>query len=1595
MGGFRAQQYPYPYKTGDGQVDAELDEATIGLIEILPVGNVGTIRTLDQAFGMEIDTQIHKYIKMDIGVANTIFTVQSTGVTATYMTILNDLIVYNDIFVDGTIHSLGVLTTSNHQTARLSVPYTDIPPVNPTYTLASGAIRGAGQGVSPHGGYEYAGMVLLGNIQAAGNCLIAYDNYHPNWLFSLNYIGSVDPTGQYYSGPTINSETHNSTLNGGVSTFTIYGPPRAGTNVLTIGPIANALTVFGTTGLTGNLNVLGLVDVVGDLTCTGVQNFISTDFQVNCGLFTTLRGVGLSGTCNIIQPTAVNITSAQITINANNAGTSYLNLYSAGGINIQTLFGQITYAAVKMVFTTSGYGLLDVGSIIFHVLGTEANFYVSVAFGKIYLDSADETNITDSSLIPKNTSRLKVIQRFAATLSDTILHVADFQVPYMDPVNGNKAVINFGINASNLNQAVFEFGYINNSSPSNYLFLKLQGSSGGLSITDNDVYFYSTSNQSQTIIVYSSHSIPPLTVENQITATTPEVIPIADFVAPNMDTTNGKTSRINLGKNGGTCNQVNFDFSYFGSGSIYNSLRVQLQDVGAGLSLSGSDFQIYCSTYLADTVISLSSATVRPLQVRNNYTSPGNITTTGFYTPSLQESYYCQHFFGISETTNLAGFLNFRYTSIAAPTTNYIRLGIFGHNGITIDGSDNLIAYGNITATTAGSQFRDLTITANSSSVPLSVTQAYASPGHIITASFVANNLNTTYSNRVQIGVSTATPKNSGALQFYYDGSGSDANTMALAIDGTIGLYVDGNSALYVHGTIYSNSSTDASTYDGTTGAIKTIGGMSIAKSIYAGTNIFSPIYYSGNNNNSLFYYTPLDGLIIQSNLSGRLQVPGTPLLYYGNLYLYDATYQNYNTIAITTTAEATNFTGKTGSLCTTGGVSVKKSICCGGTLYFGLPSDSAVGYTYLYYTSGIVGLIINTDTVGQLSSGGSQTPLLYYGIAHSISSSYPTYNSIIIPLTADSTDTTGKTGSLCTQGGVSIAKTLYVGLSGNFSGAVNISRYQPLTLGDSYIFLVYSAAYDGPFLAGYSGGALGASTTLGISYNLTWDNLTNVTVVGTLSISSTTDSTSSAGTNGSLRTLGGASIAKKLYVGSTAFISSTTDASDASGTTGSIGTLGGVSIAKKLYVGSNTTISSTSAPTLALNLNTVTSGSIANLYTPSLATSNTTGVLIGKNVSSLNALSLLFAYTSSSSISNGVYLGLNGASNYLTINGSGQAALDCNIDATTSDGLSGTLQIIGGISISKTIWSGKSLNVVETTTTTDTELGHFFANALTNTHAAIIRFGRVDGSAECGNLYYRKGSTTTTNLISLNIQGTSGITIDGDSNLTIFGTTYSTGVMRVASTADSSDNSGTTGSFGTLGGASIAKKLYVGSTAWVSSTTDSSDASGTTGSLGTLGGVSIAKKLWVGGWSYLGTSSPFAYETASWTPVFTPSAGTITKNSGSLTGSYTRIGNTIMLSFYFDNYSYTLNTVATADMTITGSPYKPLNKNFSYSLGRNNAAGILQSGPGAGAHADTIVMYNGDYTLYLYNNTGATFFAVLGNSVVFYYGTTISFTYA
>jgi hypothetical protein len=144
------------------------------------------------------------------------------------------------------------------------------------------------------------------------------------------------------------------------------------------------------------------------------------------------------------------------------------------------------------------------------------------------------------------------------------------------------------------------------------------------------------------------------------------------------------------------------------------------------------------------------------------------------------------------------------------------------------------------------------------------------------------------------------------------------------------------------------------------------------------------------------------------------------------------------------------------------------------------------------------------------------------------------TSTTLFLTSTADATDATGSTGTFGTQGGISVKKSARV-------GGVIVAGTSATTLTDA-AGKILSAALNTVAVAQ---GGTGATTSTGTGAVVLNDTPTLITpVIGvasgtSLALNSTEEASTADGLTGSLRTLGGASIKRSLYVGDAIWVGS------------------------------------------------------------------------------------------------------------------------------------------------------------------------------------------------------------------------------------------------------------------------------------------------------------------------------------------------------------------------------------------------------------------------------------------------------------------------
>ena len=292
------------------------------------------------------------------------------------------------------------------------------------------------------------------------------------------------------------------------------------------------------------------------------------------------------------------------------------------------------------------------------------------------------------------------------------------------------------------------------------------------------------------------------------------------------------------------------------------------------------------------------------------------------------------------------------------------------------------------------------------------------------------------------------------------------------------------------------------------------------------------------------------------------------------------------------------SFSTSSGSLVTTGGVGIAKTLNVGGDtniagdlsisgsfsqsgeVAISSSAESTSTSTGAITTSGGVGIAKRLNVGGAAVVGGNMT----------ISGSTSQSGDVTIVNSTDSTNSS--TGALKVYGGVGIGRTLNVGENASVVGNVSIQGTTSQSGVVSVSNNTNSTSASNGALKVTGGVGIGMSLNVGEDVNVEGDAVIRGTTsqLGDVSVSSLTDSTSTA--NGSITTSGGVGIAKSLNVGGSAevsgnvlitgttsqvgvvSISNLTNSSTPS--TGAFVVSGGAGVGKSLFVGENADVAGT-----------------------------------------------------------------------------------------------------------------------------------------------------------------------------------------------------------------------------------------------------------------------------------------------------------------------------------------------------------------------------------------------------------------------------------
>ena len=473
--------------------------------------------------------------------------------------------------------------------------------------------------------------------------------------------------------------------------------------------------------------------------------------------------------------------------------------------------------------------------------------------------------------------------------------------------------------------------------------------------------------------------------------------------------------------------------------------------------------------------------------------------------------------------------------------------------------------------------------------------------------------------------------------------------------------------------------------------------------------------------------------------------------------------------IVATNTTDATALT--TGSFQVSGGGSVVGNFFVGGHLDIASTAGVAsnVGNFRLLSSSSGANWFQSGD-VGRTTN--NWTPLKFSPVNSTTSILTMEETRVTIDTGTASTSTT--TGALVVTGGSGISGDLYVGATSTFTGVANFladqwTNSKALYLGnhsDTTSGLILNATVAGPLLFGATGGALG--TTSGTAKNaLTWNSDQNVVVLGTLETSSPT--------TGALTVRGGIATPKSVSIGTSLYLQ------------------GGswTSTGDDIYINANN--SSTFIRTV------VDSAS-------------------GEVESSLSAFHVRTQ-------------DVNGVTPYatFTVDKVTGHVLCTNVDEATADS-TGSFQVSGGASISKSIWVGANSTIV----------GNLSVNGtISTTGANPVLFTNTTDSTSVGSGSLIVSGGTSIGL-NLNVGGIGVFTNTATSTSPQTGSLQTLGGLGVA------ENVNVGGSVGIAGPLSVVGNIVASAgTVRIANTTTST--SPTTGALVAAGGVGIGDRLTVG----------------------------------------------------------------------------------------------------------------------------------------------------
>lgn len=366
------------------------------------------------------------------------------------------------------------------------------------------------------------------------------------------------------------------------------------------------------------------------------------------------------------------------------------------------------------------------------------------------------------------------------------------------------------------------------------------------------------------------------------------------------------------------------------------------------------------------------------------------------------------------------------------------------------------------------------------------------------------------------------------------------------------------------------------------------------------------------------------------------------------------------------------------------------------------------------------------------------------------------------------------------------------------------------------------------------------------------------IRTLGGIGVSNSSEATSSAN-GGSLTTSGGVGIAKKLFVGGESTFENTSE-------TTSLRVLGGLTVSKKLLVGSNYSGNPLSSDGIYLQCSgyTFTDNTTSSSGTVSSVNFNFLGVnSLDASNSDVNTTNTSTLFIEGAPVSGTNQTITNSYSIYVD---QGLSRFNGNIEIKSTI-VDDALLVEGGVTINKNLNVNSKFDVGANISSAPSSSGVFLSFSPRTVTDNVTLSGTVP---EMLFNVISQPSLASTNVITTTDSATfviNGAPIQSTNqsltntysmwiksgNFRLDGAFSNSGTVSLSNTADAT-SSLIGGSFTTLGGAGVAKKLFVGGVATFENTLESSDTS--TGGTVVSGGLAVNKNTKIGKGLHIGVDN-------------------------------------------------------------------------------------------------------------------------------------------